>query len=79
MTHTLGRARLRPSSPTGSRRATACSTSAAATATLLRHLIDTRGVHGWGVEIDDDNVLAAIRNGINVIQGNLERPARRIR
>jgi methionine biosynthesis protein MetW len=41
--------------------------------TLLKHLIDTRGVQGWGVEIDDANVLAAIRNGINVIQGNLER------
>lgn len=41
--------------------------------TLLRHLIDTRGVQGWGVEIDDANILAAIRKGINVIQGNLER------
>ena len=41
---------------------------------LLRHLIDTRGVHGCGVEIDDANILAAIKNGINVIQGNLERP-----
>ena len=40
--------------------------------TLLKHLIDTRGVKGWGVEIDDANVLAAIRNGINVIQGDLE-------
>ena len=40
--------------------------------TLLKHLIDTRGVKGWGVEIEDANVLAAIRNGINVIQGNLE-------
>ena len=40
---------------------------------LLRHLIDTRGVQGWGVEIDDANILAAIRNGINVIQGNLEK------
>ena len=40
--------------------------------TLLKHLIETRGVHGWGVEIDDATVLAAIRNGINVIQGNLE-------
>jgi len=35
---------------------------------------DTRGVHGWGVEIDDANILAAIKNGINVIQGNLEQP-----
>ena len=41
--------------------------------TLLKHLIETRGVQGWGVEIDDSNILAAIRNGINVIQGNLER------
>jgi methionine biosynthesis protein MetW len=39
---------------------------------LLRRLIDTRGVQGWGVEIEDANVLAAIRNGINVIQSNLE-------
>jgi methionine biosynthesis protein MetW len=41
--------------------------------TLLKHLIETRGIQGWGVEIDDANVLAAIRNGINVIQGNLEK------
>lgn len=40
---------------------------------LLKHLIATRNVKGWGVEIDDANILAAIRNGINVIQGNLER------
>lgn len=41
--------------------------------TLLRHLIDTRGVKGWGVEIEDTNILAAIKKGINVIQCNLER------
>ncbi|HEX6733414.1 MAG TPA: methionine biosynthesis protein MetW [Azonexus sp.] len=41
--------------------------------TLLRHLIDSRGVRGVGVEIDDANILAAIRNGINVLQGNLEK------
>ena len=40
---------------------------------VVKHLIDTRGVKGWGVEIEDANILAAIRNGINVIQGNLER------
>lgn len=40
---------------------------------LLKHLIDTRGVRGVGVEIDDANILAAIKNGINVIQGNLEK------
>ena len=41
--------------------------------TLLKHLIETRGVKGWGVDVADANVLAAIRNGINVIQGNLEK------
>ena len=40
---------------------------------LLRQLIDKLGVHGVGVEIEDANVLAAIRNGINVLQGNLEK------
>jgi methionine biosynthesis protein MetW len=39
---------------------------------LLRRLIDERGVRGWGVEIDGGNVLAAVRQGINVIQSNLE-------
>ncbi len=39
---------------------------------LLRMLIDSRGARGYGVEIDDANVLAAISNGINVIQSNLE-------
>jgi len=39
---------------------------------LLTRLIRERGVRGWGVEIDDNNVVAAIGNGINVIQSNLE-------
>jgi len=39
---------------------------------LLKLLIDTRGVRGYGVDIDDANVLAAIANGINVIQSNLD-------
>ena len=40
--------------------------------TLLKLLIETRGVRGYGVDIDDANVLAAIANGINVIQSNLD-------
>ncbi len=40
---------------------------------LLKLLITTRNVQGWGVDIEDANVLAAIRNGINVIQSNLEK------
>jgi len=39
---------------------------------LLKLLIETRNVQGCGVDIEDSNVLAAIRNGINVIQSNLE-------
>jgi methionine biosynthesis protein MetW len=39
---------------------------------MLRGLIETRGVVGWGVELDDAKVLAAIKNGVNVIQGDLE-------
>lgn len=39
---------------------------------LLRYLRDTRGVFGYGVEIDDSNILACFRNGINVIQNDLE-------
>jgi methionine biosynthesis protein MetW len=39
---------------------------------LLKGLIETRGVLGWGIELDDAKVLAAIGNGINVIQDDLE-------
>jgi methionine biosynthesis protein MetW len=40
---------------------------------LLKQLIAERGVRGWGVDIEDANVLATMRNGINVIQSDLER------
>ncbi|MBI5658327.1 MAG: methionine biosynthesis protein MetW [Nitrosomonadales bacterium] len=39
---------------------------------LLRYLQDTRKVRGYGVEIDDLNIVACIQNGINVIHGDLE-------
>ncbi len=41
--------------------------------TLLRYLNEQRGGAGYGVEIDDDGILACVRNGVNVIQGDLER------
>ncbi len=41
--------------------------------TLLKYLASERGVVGYGIEIDDANVLAALKNGVNVLQGNLER------
>lgn len=39
---------------------------------LLRYLRDTRDVFGYGVEIDETNLLKCFRNGINVIQNDLE-------
>ena len=38
---------------------------------LLQHLITTRRCTGYGIEIDDDNVLAGVRRGVNVLQLNL--------
>lgn len=40
---------------------------------LLKRLIDERGALGYGVELEDSQVLAAIGRGINVIQGDLEK------
>jgi methionine biosynthesis protein MetW len=40
---------------------------------LLRYLNETRRARGYGIEIAADNVLACVRNGVNVIQSDLER------
>lgn len=39
---------------------------------LLRFLREERGTLGYGVEIAADNILACLRNGVNVIQMDLE-------
>ena len=39
---------------------------------LLRYLQERRDIFGYGVEIDDNNVLDCFKNGINVIQNDLE-------
>ena len=39
---------------------------------VLAHLIAQHGCSGYGIEIDDANVLASTQRGINVIQLNLE-------
>jgi methionine biosynthesis protein MetW len=39
---------------------------------LLRYLREGRRAMGYGIEIDDANVLASVRNGVNVLQSNLE-------
>ena len=39
---------------------------------MLSYLQRERGCTGYGVEIDDANVLACVQRGVNVIQRNLE-------
>ena len=39
---------------------------------LLRYLKETRNIRGYGVEINEVNIESCIRNGVNVIQGDLE-------
>lgn len=39
---------------------------------LLQFLSHWRGVHGYGVEINPQKIVACVRNGVNVIQDDLE-------
>src|SRR6202007_2569679 len=39
---------------------------------VLAHLTQHHGCSGYGIEIDDANVLASTQRGVNVIQLNLE-------
>ncbi|MBL8396697.1 MAG: methionine biosynthesis protein MetW [Candidatus Accumulibacter sp.] len=39
---------------------------------LLRYLKETRDVSGYGVEIDHDSILGCLRNGVDVIQMNID-------
>lgn len=41
--------------------------------TLLRYLKETRRTTGYGVEIDDASILACVKNGVSVVQSDLER------
>ncbi len=40
--------------------------------TLLRYLSETKGIEGYGVEIDPESVLHCLQNGVNVIQIDIE-------
>ena len=39
---------------------------------LLAYLTETRGIRGYGVENDPDNVVACVARGVNVLQLDLE-------
>ena len=43
---------------------------------LLRHLIDTKRIVGRGVELAEPKVLACVRNGVSVRQGDLHEELR---
>jgi len=43
---------------------------------FLSHLQQQRGCTGYGVEIDDANVAACVKRGVNVIQLNLDQGLR---
>jgi methionine biosynthesis protein MetW len=40
---------------------------------LLRYLRDTKRVQGYGLEIDPEKISACIRNGVNVIEQDLDK------
>ncbi|MGH8803047.1 MAG: methionine biosynthesis protein MetW [Casimicrobiaceae bacterium] len=40
---------------------------------LLAYLAAERNASGYGIEIDEAGVLSAVRNGVNVVQSDLER------
>ena len=39
---------------------------------LLAGLAATHGVKGYGIEIDDANILASVKNGVQVVQSDIE-------
>lgn len=39
---------------------------------LLRYLREQRAISGYGVEIDDEKLIACVANGVNVVQRDLE-------
>ncbi len=39
---------------------------------LLKYLAENKEVTGYGIEIDDDNIVKCINNGINVIHSNVD-------
>ena len=39
---------------------------------LLKYLKHARNIRGYGIEIDDENVVSCVKNGVNIIQSDLE-------
>lgn len=39
---------------------------------LIKELNEKRQVHGYGIEIDEENILRCVQNGVNVIEQDIE-------
>jgi methionine biosynthesis protein MetW len=46
---------------------------------LLEYLIKERECTGYGIELDDSNVLACLKRGVNVLQLNLRGRVKTVR
>lgn len=40
--------------------------------TLLKQLMDSKNVHGYGLDINAENILRCVENGVNVIEQNID-------
>ncbi len=40
--------------------------------TLLKHLSDTKNVHGYGVDINAENIIRCVENDVNVIEQDID-------
>lgn len=40
--------------------------------TLLKHLAETKNVHGYGIDINAENIIRCVENGVNVIEQDID-------
>ncbi len=40
--------------------------------TLLKHLSDSLNIHGYGVDINEENIIRCVENQVNVIEQNID-------
>lgn len=40
--------------------------------TLLKHLTETKNIRGYGIDINDENIIRCVENGVNVIEQDID-------
>ncbi len=40
--------------------------------TLLKHLTETKNIHGYGIDINAENIIRCVENGVNVIEQDID-------